>query len=82
MAEPTRNTNGLPMWAKVVSVLIGQIGLAGFIALFLLGAFDGFMPSPVTSAVKRHDEQTARVLRTICRGVWQGNNAAQGECDR
>lgn len=82
MAEQARNNNGLPAWAKTISVLIGQIGLTGFIALYLLGAFDAFMPSPVTAALRKHDEQTARVLRTICRGVWQGHEMQQSECDR
>ena len=65
-------------WSKLITV----VGVPTFILLWLLGAFDGILPSPVTAAVRRHDEGTQRVLRLVCRGVWQGDQLAQLECDK
>ena len=77
-----RNGNGVPAWAKAMGVLIGTIGLPAFLLLWFLGAFDVFMPSPVTAHIKTHDERTTRVQRLICKGMWKESVAMQQECDR
>ena len=80
MAE--RNGNGVPAWVKSVSVLVGAIGLPGFLLIWYMGAFTGVLPSPVDAAIRAHDERTTRVQRLICKGVWKESVAMQQECDR
>lgn len=62
--------------------LVITLGVPLFLLLWVLGAFDRFMPSPVTAAVQKHEESNSRALRLICRGTWRGDEAAQRECDR
>jgi hypothetical protein len=45
--------------------------IALFILLWVLGAFDHFMPSPVMAMLREHDRNSTEVLRGICRGVWK-----------
>jgi hypothetical protein len=70
-------TDRMPWWVKAV----GVIGVPTFLCLYILGAFDGVLASPLTTALKRHDESNQKTLRLICRGTWRGDEVAQRECD-
>ena len=75
-------STGTPAWVKGVGVLVGTIGLPGFLLLWMLGAFHAALPSPVTATILAHDEKTTKIQRLICRGIWRGDAVMQSECDR
>lgn len=76
----TDKGNGVPAWVKGVGVLVGTLGLPAFLLLWLMGAFHGFMPSPVTAEIREHDHKTTKVQRLICAGVWKSSPEIQEKC--
>jgi hypothetical protein len=65
-----------PWWVKIIV----SIGVPTFFLLWMMGAFDGVLASPITTAIRKHDETTQSILRLICSGTWRGDPAAQREC--
>ena len=72
---------------------VAFVGLPGFVMLFLLGAIP-YLPSPITEiktalsdtrslAVIHHQktDELVRVMKQVCRGIWQGNMDAQRSCE-
>ena len=79
--DRANGTSGLSAFAKSVAF----VGLPGFIALYLLGVFGTWLPSPlleIKSAIANHDQTSVRVLRMICKGIWRDAPVMQQECDR
>ena len=80
-ATPPRR-NGSPWWVRALA----WIGLPAFLVLFLLGAIPGLQSPLVLSRsqadlLERHDRDTGRILRLICRGIWRGVPEVQEQCD-
>ncbi len=75
--------NGLPLWAKVVSV----IGFPMLVALILLGMLTGYVASPITAtagALVKHVESDAvrtRILRVMCRHFATSSRQNPDDCD-
>lgn len=64
---PEKDNSRSPLWLQI----LGTLGLPAFLLLWLMGAFDGFLTSPVTAAVRDHDRSSIYILRAICYGVWR-----------
>lgn len=71
---PARDNSRSPLWLQI----LGTLGLPAFLLLWLMGAFDGFLTSPVTAALVEHDKQTTHLLRAICYGIWRDD---PGKCN-
>lgn len=56
-----------PLWLQVITA----IGLPAFLLMWLMGAFDGWISSPVTAALHEHEKNTTQLLRQICYGIWR-----------
>jgi hypothetical protein len=59
--------------------------LGVFLLLYLLGAFEPVLGTPLVRELRRHDEKTDQVLvllRGICRGVWREFRVADQECGK
>lgn len=44
-----------------------------FVLLYIMGAFEPVLGSPLVKKLDQHMTETAPVLRGICRGVWQAH---------
>ena len=76
----SEKANGLPIWLRAIALLVGTLGMPAFLLLWLLGAFQPFMPSPVTAALKEHDDRMGRLQQLICAGIWRDDPGTQREC--
>lgn len=56
-------------WDRVVTIAEKSIVVA--ILLWLLGAFEPVSGSPLVRELRAHREESAPVLRGICRGIWR-----------